>query len=870
VVTKKDKYLAAAQKFLERGILDKALAEFLRAVQEDAKDTRTWLRIAEIHVKRGDNEKATEVYLRTAGLYVEQGFFQRAVAVYKNIIKLSPSYTDAYLKLADIYKQLGLLSDAMQQYDLAAAAFNRIGRSKEALAVLRQIVDLNPDQAIPRIKVAEAAFQGGMVDEAVLEFERAGDLLRAQGRMDEYLRVAERLLTLRPDNVELGKQVARIYVERNNGRFALAKLQIAFKLDPRDSETLDLLARAFEQLGQVDKAVSVLRELAKVFGDTGRANERMGAWKRISVLDPKDADARAALASRASVAYQDPPVARPAPPPPAAERPQRQRGMAITFSEMAVPQFGPAGGPESSPNVVGNPAASTGEREAIAQGLLEPSPVDAAEQVQRIVAEADVFVKYGLVDRAADHLRKVFELEPTHAGARERLAAVLLQLGRNAEAVLELSQLAEQLVRSQPALAAEYARRVLGIDPNSIRAHQVIEAVEAGQMEGAVAEEIEEISSGMIEMDTPEPEAGFDEFANEPTDGESTRIDEDVAMPGTAPRELSSAGAVARRIEPEHTDRTSRADFDEFNTPPSTDGDLPGLDQLSQGGRSLHDESAPELVILDEGGLEQPFEPGPPTQLAHTPVFAPTSAAAAPAPDADASYLALVGDLEQVDFLLEQGLVEEAGSLLIDLEARHRPTAQIDERRVRLRALEKAEGLGAVPAAESGTSSSRAYSSDQGITPKAMVSGGGEMDLAAHRDLGIAYKDMGLFDAAINEFSRLMRDGGQEVFALSMIGECHELKGTLGDAVAFYKKALNRPSISDAEATQLYFQLGCVFQTMGEVNEALYFFEKVLKRDAGFRDVRRRVAQLRGSGGDDGGRPAPPVFDALFEGKTRR
>ena len=33
------------------------------------------------------------------------------------------------------------------------------------------------------------------------------------------------------------------------------------------------------------------------------------------------------------------------------------------------------------------------------------------------------------------------------------------------------------------------------------------------------------------------------------------------------------------------------------------------------------------------------------------------------------------------------------------------------------------------------------------ISPKAMVAAGGEMDLESHRDLGIGYKDMGLFDA---------------------------------------------------------------------------------------------------------------------------
>jgi tetratricopeptide (TPR) repeat protein len=132
-----------------------------------------------------------------------------------------------------------------------------------------------------------------------------------------------------------------------------------------------------------------------------------------------------------------------------------------------------------------------------------------------------------------------------------------------------------------------------------------------------------------------------------------------------------------------------------------------------------------------------------------------------------------------------------------------------------------------------------------GVSPRAVVAGGGQVDLTTHADLGIAYKEMGLFDAAIKEFLILAQDSTREVFALTMIGECHEAKGAPPEAVVHYKKALNRPQIGDAEATQLYYQLGTVFQTLGDKREALYFFEKVAKRDPQFRDVARRVTALR-------------------------
>jgi tetratricopeptide (TPR) repeat protein len=814
VVTKKDKFLAAAQKFLERGSLDKALAEFLKAVQEDPKDTRTWLRIAEIHVKRGDNEKATEVYLRTADLYVEQGFFQRAVAVYKNIIKLSPGFVEAYLKLAEIYRQLGLLSDAVQQFELAASVYQKTGRAKEAMSALRSIVDINPDQPVSRIKLAESASQAGLVSEAIAEFQRAGELLRSQGRLDEYLRVAERLLFHQPDDVVLAKEVARQYIERNNARFALAKLQACFKVDPRDTETLEMLARAFEQLGQTGKTISVLKELAKVYGDTGRANERLGVWKRIGKLDPNDAEAREVLSARASyvppprpaapsvsvptVNFAPSPVApAPAQRPPAPEPPRRRREAAITFSEMAVPQFLQQ---HSEPPTIEVTEPSQAERISIASGLLEPPGDEAQAQVQRIIHESDTFVKYGLTERAVEHLRKVFEYRPMHAGALERLAAVLMQLGRKSEAVTQLEVLAEQMALSQPEAAKDYAHRALHIDPTSRRARKVLEIV-AGKPE---EDEFEELSSSLIQMDTPAPEElpaeESDSTSFEITEGESTSVIPSVF--GKTDPSLTPLDNMESQPEPYEPPRAQVA---------------PAADEF--------EEDFPD----ERTGVEDPARE------------------------------AMFGELEQIDFFIEQGLPDEARSLLEETASRFPPTPLLDDRRRRIKELEQAAEPGAVPVAP------RAVSHHQGntgsISPKAMVAAGGEMDLESHRDLGIGYKDMGLFDAAIREFNILMKDPRHEVFALTMIGECHESKGGLADAVAFYKKALNRPAISDDEANALYYQLGSVFQTMGETNEALYFFEKVMKRDAAFRDVRRRVSDLRGGEGNRG-------FDALL-GKNR-
>ena len=129
--------------------------------------------------------------------------------------------------------------------------------------------------------------------------------------------------------------------------------------------------------------------------------------------------------------------------------------------------------------------------------------------------------------------------------------------------------------------------------------------------------------------------------------------------------------------------------------------------------------------------------------------------------------------------------------------------------------------------------------------PLAVVAGGEKADLSTHGDLGIAYKEMGLLDAAIGEFKLLTQDPAREVFALTMIGECCEAKGSLTDAIIRYKEGLNCPQISTEEMVQLYYCLGSTFERLNDPSEALYFYEKVGKRDMKFRDVAEKLAMLR-------------------------
>ncbi len=777
MVTKKDKTLAAAQKFLERGQLDKALAEFAKVVQDDPKDTRTWLKMAELHAKRGAADQATEIYLKTGELYTEQGFFQKAVAVYKNVLKLSPSYVQGHFKLAEVFKRLGLVSDAVHQFELAAFAYQKTARPAEALGALRAIVELTPDNVVSRIKLAELASQAGATEEAIQEFARAADQLKVQGRYEEYTRVAERLLFHQPDNLVVARELAEAYIDRNNARLALAKLQACLKVEPRAPENVSLLARAFEQL-DIPKAVSVLKELAEIHQELGHTHERDVAIRRALGLEPRDPE----LLDTA-----------------------RRYGISVTVGATPPPLPGsssplrppmPGGSGFSRPPPPPPPAHSFATSSAAdSSGVRAPG-----QDVPRIIAEADVFVKYGLLDRAVDHLRRVFDIQADHLPAREKLAAVLTQLGRRSEAAAELEYMSEALADSDPTQALRLAERARALDPNATRA--------LARLEG-----------GDRSFAPPARTPGF-------LHGPNTAISV-AAIPAVPPRRAPPP--LAR--------------------PPVEFADTDGI------------ESAEELAGDDlELDLEDALASGDDTGLDLV----------TPAPRVGEERRGdeeIQGELDQVDFFLAQAMLDEAMAMLTDLQSRYPGNEAIARKMVEVErmqeppsqiALESPFAFGSGGATEldlGGDDDTMATEDPRPLrsldpephepSPVAVVAGNEKVDLSTHGDLGIAYKEMGLLDAAIGEFKLLTQDPAREVFALTMIGECCEAKGSLTDAIIRYKEGLNCPQITPEETVQLYYCLGSTFERLADQSEALYFYEKVAKRDPKFRDVSDKLLHLR-------------------------
>src|SRR5438874_5115857 len=157
------------------------------------------------------------------------------------------------------------------------------GQFEKAVKEFQRVLEVDPDDVRVLQKLAE--------------LRRAAQYLQRNGRTDDYIRVAERISHLDQGDVTLAKELAESYLSRGDSKRALAKLQICFKANPRDLGTLQMLAKAFQDLGQVSKTVSVLKELARVHIDTGHNEEARRTYTQVQELAPDDAEVKQGLKS---------------------------------------------------------------------------------------------------------------------------------------------------------------------------------------------------------------------------------------------------------------------------------------------------------------------------------------------------------------------------------------------------------------------------------------------------------------------------------------------------------------------------------------------------------------------------------------------
>jgi len=120
-----------------------------------------------------------------------------------------------------------------------------------------------------------------------------------------------------------------------------------------------------------------------------------------------------------------------------------------------------------------------------------------------------------------------------------------------------------------------------------------------------------------------------------------------------------------------------------------------------------------------------------------------------------------------------------------------------------------------------------------------------DKDSETHYHLGIAYKEMELFDYAISEFELASSTPSMKFDCYIMLGNCFMEKGDYNKSIEYYKICSKIPGLPKEKLARLHFNLGLAYEASGMVSAAIDTFNLVLKLDDSFLEARERIGKLQ-------------------------
>lgn len=114
-------------------------------------------------------------------------------------------------------------------------------------------------------------------------------------------------------------------------------------------------------------------------------------------------------------------------------------------------------------------------------------------------------------------------------------------------------------------------------------------------------------------------------------------------------------------------------------------------------------------------------------------------------------------------------------------------------------------------------------------------------DLQFKFELGVIQFDHGLINEAIGQFQLAQRNPQRRIRSLYYMARCFANKNQYDIAVEQLAKAKSELVIMDEPKKDIVYELGCVFEAMGEIEKAVEQFKEIYSVDIGYRDVASKI-----------------------------
>ncbi len=458
----------------------------------DPENLRVRLHVGDLLLKKGNKQDALKNYVKAGRSLAAQGKTKEAARIYERALQIDP-------------ENIGLLEGVVK--DLSAQK-----QTDQAIGLLDGLLERNPGSLALKALKVDVLVQSGQYAKAKADCLA---LLRAQPQNRALLARAVRILSqLREFDLAASLlEPVRQAGTPNDVQTAEALYKDILKAESNHVPSLKGLCDVYRRAGNSALQANVLSSLADAAIAVGDLSTARQASLDLLDLEPQNGQYRERLRSienkmglGGAVKAPEPPPAAPADvkfaeesinetgeseievvigdlePPPVAEAvtdlaEQEEKAEAVS----SLPSEPLMAVPPASPEEI---AIELEEPEAEQEGVAEAAPpaetqapLDAmeGEMIREQLAEADVFLKYGLSEKAIGSLQGVLKRIPDHIQAHQKLISIFKTLGKKDRAVRQILKLADVFKKQGDAeTCATLLDEARAVDPN----HKAIQEFE--------------------------------------------------------------------------------------------------------------------------------------------------------------------------------------------------------------------------------------------------------------------------------------------------------------------------------------------------------------------------------------------------------
>jgi len=249
--------LRNAEKLIRQGKLADAILEFLRIVEDQPRDWNAKNTLGDLYARSGQIDKAIEQFIEIAENLNEEGAVAKAGAVYKKIIKLKPDHERGLWQVADILGNQGLYADARSHLKALIELRQTKGDVRGVLQAKIRLGSLDPEDYEGRLTASSARKEMGDVGGAMRDLKEMADELSGKGRQPEAIQILKDAAELDPDDDEVKEKLLDVYFAA--GDFVQAR-ECASTI-----EQFRTIASALDAQGNADESLATLRRAATMF-----------------------------------------------------------------------------------------------------------------------------------------------------------------------------------------------------------------------------------------------------------------------------------------------------------------------------------------------------------------------------------------------------------------------------------------------------------------------------------------------------------------------------------------------------------------------------------------------------------------------------